>query len=88
MLFYITCLYCSLIFEQCLTKIIGLKPVSFLTLWDYSEMDIDFWKYKPMYFSFPFNHFSLQRAKTDTTLKLTHLYDGEKEFDLHDVLTK
>lgn len=73
MLFYIAYLYCSLMFEQCLTKIIGLKPVSFLTLWDYSEMDIDFWKYKPMYFLFPFNHYALQKAKTDTILKQIHL---------------
>lgn len=32
MLFYVTYLYCSLIFEQCLTKIIGVRPVSLWTL--------------------------------------------------------
>lgn len=36
-------------------------------------MDIDFWKYKPMCFSFPFNHYALQKAKTDTILKQIHL---------------
>lgn len=30
-------------------------------------MDIDFWKYKPTYFSFLFNYYALQKAKADAS---------------------